>query len=130
MAAVRFFHVCLSLSLSVRMEQLGCHVTDFHEIWYLSISRTYAEKIQILLKSDKSNGTLHEGVFTFVYLAEVFLEWEVLQIKVVEKTKTHILCSVTFCRKSCHLWNNVEKYGGARQAKDDNTSHALCMLSN
>ena len=30
------------------------------------------------------------------YLAEFFLEWEFFQIKVVEKIKTHILCSVTF----------------------------------
>jgi hypothetical protein len=25
-----------------------------------------------------------------------------------------------FFRKSCHLWDNVEKYGRARQATDDN----------
>ena len=30
------------------------------------------------------------------YLAEFFLEWEMFQRKVVEKFKTHILCSVTF----------------------------------
>ena len=42
------------------------------------------------------------------------------QTKVVEKIKTHILCSITFFRKSCRLWDNVEKYGTARQATDDN----------
>jgi len=31
------------------------------------------------------------------------------QTKVVEKIKTHILCSITFFRKSCSLWDNVEK---------------------
>ena len=30
------------------------------------------------------------------YLAEFILEWEMFQIKVVEKIKTHILFSVTF----------------------------------
>jgi len=30
------------------------------------------------------------------------------QTKVVQKIKTHILCSVTFPRKSCRLWENVE----------------------
>ena len=30
------------------------------------------------------------------YLAHFFLEWEMFQSKVVEKIKTHILCSVTF----------------------------------
>jgi hypothetical protein len=40
--------------------------------------------------------------------------------KFVEKLKTHILCSIAFSRKSCRLWNKVEKYGTARQATDDN----------
>ena len=54
------------------------------------------------------------------YLSQFFLEWEMFQTKVVEKIKTHILCSVTFCRKSCRLWDNVEKYDRARQVADDN----------
>ena len=32
------------------------------------------------------------------YLAE-FLDWEMFEIKVVEKINTHILYSVTFCPK-------------------------------
>jgi len=32
------------------------------------------------------------------------------QTKVVEKLKTHILCSVISFRKSCHIWDNVEKF--------------------
>jgi hypothetical protein len=54
------------------------------------------------------------------YLAELFLEWEMFQTKVVEKIKTHILCSIIFFRKSCRLRGNVEKYVRARQATDDN----------
>jgi hypothetical protein len=50
------------------------------------------------------------------YLAEFFLEWEMCQTKVVEKIKTHILCSITLSQKSCRLWDNVEKYGTAGQA--------------
>jgi len=30
-----------------------------------------------------------------LYLAEFFLEWEIFDTKVVEKIKTHILCSIT-----------------------------------
>jgi hypothetical protein len=30
------------------------------------------------------------------YIVEFFLEWEIFQIKVVEKIKIHILCSTTF----------------------------------
>jgi hypothetical protein len=40
--------------------------------------------------------------------------------RVVEKIKTHILCSIKFFRKSCRLLDNVEKYGRAGQATDDN----------
>jgi hypothetical protein len=65
------------------------------------------------------------------YIAEFFLEWEMCQTKVVEKIKTHILCSIIFFRKSCRLWDNVENYGTARQATwQYNTAHALCMLDN
>jgi len=50
-----------------------------------------------------------------------------LQTKVVQKTETHILCPITFSRKSCRLGDNVEKCGGAGQATDDNMAHAHCM---
>jgi hypothetical protein len=32
----------------------------------------------------------------------------------------HTLCSITFFRKSCRLWDNVEKYRTDRQATDEN----------
>ena len=53
------------------------------------------------------------------YLAKFFLEWEMLQTKVVERIKTHIACSYP-PRKSCRLWHNVEKYGRAGQPTDNN----------
>jgi hypothetical protein len=59
LSASSFLSLChsvsLSVCLSVRMEQLGSHLTDFHEIWYLSIFRTSVEKIQVSLKSFKNN---------------------------------------------------------------------------
>jgi len=42
------------------------------------------------------------------------------QIKFTEKITTHILCSVTLFWKSFCLWDNVEKYGTAIQATDEN----------
>jgi hypothetical protein len=56
------------------------------------------------------------------YLAEFFLEWELFQIKVVEKIKIHILCPITFFspRKSRRLSDNVEKYGVAREQASHN----------
>ena len=38
---------CLSVCLSVRMEHLGSHCTDFHEILYLSIFRKFVDKIKV-----------------------------------------------------------------------------------
>jgi hypothetical protein len=49
-------NICPSVHPSVRMEQLSSHGTGFHEIWYNCCSRKSAEKIQISLKSNKSNG--------------------------------------------------------------------------
>jgi hypothetical protein len=34
-------------------------------------------------------------VHLWLYLAEVFLLWEMFQIKLVDKMRTHILCSIT-----------------------------------
>jgi len=50
------------------------------------------------------------------------------QTKVVEKIKTHILCSITFFRKSCRLGDNIEKYCTAGKPTDNNMAHAHCML--
>ena len=61
------------------------------------------------------------------YLAELFVEWEMLQTNVVEKIKTQILCTIPFPRKWCRLWDNVYKYGGARQATNDNVIQHMCF---
>jgi hypothetical protein len=43
--------------------------------------------------------------------------------------KTHILCSITFFRKTPRLWDNVEKCGGASVHKwRHNMAHTRCML--
>ena len=55
------------------------------------------------------------------YLVEFFfLQWEMLD-KVVEKIKTHILCSPTFFQQLHRLWDNAKKCGGAREAINDFT---------
>ena len=35
--------------------------------------------------------------------------------------KSHVLCHITFFRKTHRSWDNVEKYGGYRKAKNDVT---------
>ena len=59
---------------------------------------------------------LHEDQYTSM----IFLEWEMFRTKSVEKIKTNNLCSINYAfLKSCHLWDNVEKYFTAGQATDD-----------
>ena len=44
------------------------------------------------------------------YLSDVFLKWEILLTKVIEKIKTHILLSITFpeFRAACEImWKNM-----------------------
>jgi hypothetical protein len=49
------------------------------------------------------------------------------QTKVVEKIKTHILCSVTL--ENCAVYEIMgKKYCGVKQATVDNMAHAHCML--
>jgi hypothetical protein len=75
-------------------------------------------------------GTLHEGLCMF--LAVIFVHWEMFRTKVVEKIKTLILVSITFFppRKSCRLWDSVWNSDRGRQTTDNNMEHALCMLVN
>ena len=56
-------------------------------------SKKIDDKIQVWLKSDKNNGQFtYKYPCTFLsHLAELFLEWEMFQTKVVEKIKKHIL---------------------------------------
>ena len=61
------------------------------------------------------------------YLAQFFLEWEMFQTEFIEKIKTHVLCSVTFSRKSYRLWDNVEKYCTVGQATGE-VAHA-CWIT-
>jgi hypothetical protein len=45
-----------SVCLSLRMEYLGSHWTDFYETLHLSFIRNSVKKTQVSLKSDKNNG--------------------------------------------------------------------------
>ena len=41
------------------------------------------------------------------------------------KTETHIFCSIILFQKSCHLYDNVEKYFRAEQATGDCGAYTL-----
>jgi len=110
------------------MEHLGYHWIYLRDIWYLRIFQKSVGKNKVSLKMTAIKGTLHEDQYTFwLYLAHFFLEWEMSQTKVVEKIQTHFTFN-NFFLKSCRLWDNVEKYGRARQEADNNMAHVHCTL--
>jgi len=77
---------------SVRIEQLGFHCTDFHEIWYLIIFRKYVEKIQVSLKSARINGTVRGDQCTLLIIFHsLLLRMRNVSDKNYREIKTHIL---------------------------------------
>ena len=88
----------------------------------MRIFRKSVEEVQIPLKYDKNRRVLYimTSVHLWLYLSQFLLELEIFQTKIVEKSNTHISCSVTFFRQSCRIWNNVENCGTARQSTDYN----------
>jgi hypothetical protein len=107
--------------MSVRMEQLHSHKTNFHEIWYLKIFRKSVVKLQVSLKSDTNNGTLHKDPCIFMIISrEILLIMRNVSDKSYRENQNTHFMFVNFFPKSCRLWDNVEKYGTARQATDDN----------
>jgi len=116
----------LPLGPSVRIEQLGSHSMEFNEIWYLIVYRTSIEKFKFYSNRTKITCTLHEDQYKFFKsnLVRFFLELETFQRKFLHKIKTHFVLSNVF-RKSCRLWDNVEKYCRSGKATDDKMAHNI-----
>jgi hypothetical protein len=78
--------------MSIRMEHLGFHSTNFHETWYLTIFQNCVEKIQVSLKSDKDN-----LYFTCrQYATQLLLEWGISDESSGEYQKTHFISSIFY----------------------------------
>ena len=75
---------------SVRMAQLGPHWAEFREMWYFAnFSKNLYRKFNFHSNLTRIPGTLHN-------ISPFFLEWEMFQIKVVEKIEAHISRWITF----------------------------------
>ena len=74
----------ISVRPSVRMERLGCHRADFHEILHLSIRRNSVEKIRVSLKSGENIGYLiwRPACCTFIVISC----WTLLRVRHVSDT--------------------------------------------
>ena len=101
------------------------------DVW--AFFENLSKKIQVTLKSDRITDTLPEDRYTSLIISRSIIRtMRNVSGKVVERIKTHILCSVTVFRKSCRLWENVGKRGKAGQATDGNTTRRMrfaCWLT-
>jgi len=89
-------HVCLSVPPSFRMEQLGSQWTNFHVILFEHFFESLSRKVNFYQNRTRTTGTLREtNTHLWSNLSHFFLEWEMFKKKVVDKVKTHILCSAT-----------------------------------
>jgi len=55
-ASAKLWKATISFLVYVRVEQVGSHRSDFHEIWYLMVFRKPVEKIEVSLTHGKNNG--------------------------------------------------------------------------
>jgi len=52
--------------LSVRMEHLGSHWLDFHEIWYFRIFQKISRKSNVHQNATRRRGTVHEDKYIYL----------------------------------------------------------------
>ena len=126
-------HVCLSIYLSVRIDQLGSSWADFNGIWYSRIVGQFVKKVKVWLKYDKKNRYFREDLCTFIVTSLWFLltARKCLDKRFREKQNTYFRLNNFFSRKSCRLWDNLEKcctVGG--HIWQYNMAHAPYMLDN
>ena len=105
---------------SVRMEQSAPNVRIFTKFDIWVFLQKYRENSSTI-KTQQELRVLYmkTGTHFWSYFAQLILEREIFQTKVVEKIKACILWSVISFRKSRPLWDNMEKYCTAGQAIDE-----------
>ena len=107
--------------MSVRMKQLGSHVTDFREIWYLIIYLKSFEKIKFHWNLPRITSALHEGQCTIMTISRSIL----LGIKSVwdkgcrENKNTFYVQKLFFLSKIVPSWGNMQIFCRALKATDD-----------
>ena len=91
----------MSVSPSVRMEQLGCHQTYFHKILYLRTLRKSVKKFKFCYILTTIIGTIHEDRYTFLFISpSVFLRMKIISDRSCRENQiTHFVFSNVFSEK-------------------------------
>jgi len=96
---------------------------------FLFIFRKSVAKIQVSFISDNNSAYFtRRPIYSFDHISLNSSYNDKCFRQRCTENQTHILFSVTLSRKSCLLWDNVEKYCRAGQATDDSMAHAHCKL--
>jgi len=87
-----------SSCLSIHMEQIHFHRTDFQEIWYFSIFRKTVEKLKLHANLTRISGALHWDLCTFLIISRlILLKMRKFSKKIcMEKQNTHFMFSNFF----------------------------------
>jgi hypothetical protein len=104
----------MSVYLSVCVsEQLGSHYKDFRGVWNLRIFKKSVEVFQVSLKSDNNNIGYFKRRPAYIYNNSTLNSSDNVKCfrqSCGENQDTYLTFNNAYFRKSCHLWENVEKY--------------------
>jgi hypothetical protein len=103
---------------------------DFHKLDIWVLSETRSRNFKFYEHKTRTTGTLHKDQYTFSITSHSTLRTSRnVSDKSCRKTQNTYLIFSNFLRKSCRLWDNVEKYCTA-EVTVDNMAHAHSMLDN
>jgi hypothetical protein len=98
--------------------------------FYISLLfENLSRKLNFLYNTTRIRGTSHVDLSIFMIPRLIFLRVRSVSDKSHRKNK-NVSCSVTFFSKSLPFVTQYGKMCKTRQATDDNTANALCMLDN
>ena len=116
---------CLSDRLSARDN--SAHTRRiFMKFDIFLIFKSMSRKFKFHYNLTRITGTLHEYQYIFVVVSRsILLRMRNISGKTCGRNSTHILRSLHFFLKLYCLWDNVERYGTARQATDGKGSRRV-----
>ena len=120
---------CLSVRVPVRMEQLGSHWTDFHEIWYVFVEHL-SRKFKFHYNRTRIT-VLYMKTCPFSIISHsVLLTMKPSSDKSCRETRnTHFMFN-NFFSENRAVYEIMWKVWRAGQGTDNNMAHAHCVLDN